>query len=354
MPPESSGGLFSQLASTLPIGGLLGGLGTTSDETNTFLGILKSRTLTENVVKKFDLQERFDAETLAEAVIAFQEDIVDIAVTDEGMITLAIVLDTEFLHPEKSENETRQLCADVAAFMASELDRINAQLQNQQARYNRTFLEKRYLQNKEDIRNLEEELRGFSEKYGMISLSDQLSASVSAAAALESEITLKEVELQVLKNTFNANHSGIRQKQLEVTELRRKLRELTHGNARRDSMAVIPVIADAPGLAMKYLRIQRDLEVQGLIFEFLTQQYEQAKLQEAKDTPTVQILDASNVPEIRTQPKRTILVLAFGFVGAIFAILWASLMEYLERLRQTDPEQHAKFMNSLQQIRKIR
>ncbi|MCB9068488.1 MAG: hypothetical protein H6629_11860 [Calditrichae bacterium] len=60
---------------------------------------------------------------------------------------------------------------------------------------------------------------------------------------------------------------------------------------------------DSPELGVKYLRLTREVEIQNKIFQFLTQQYEEAKVMEAKDSPIIQILDSPNFPTRNTHPK---------------------------------------------------
>jgi len=341
MPPTGGSSLLSSLTSNLPVAGLLGGLGGVSDETNTIIAILKSRSITENTIKQFGLFERYEAEDMEEAIKIFRNT-VDVSVNDEGMIEIIVSADTEYLADEEKENEARTLCADIANFMVAELNRINTELQTREAKFNRIFIEKRYEQNKSDLREAENAIRSFGEKYGMISLPDQVSAAIQAAAQIESQIAVKEVELQAMKSTLYSGHSEIRKKEIELRELRKKLEEIKLGSPQQDTLAIFPAFAKAPELGIKYLQLMRDLEVQNKIFEFLTQQYEQAKIQEARDTPMVQVLDTAIPPNKRTKPKRSLLVLLAGMVSIIFSALYILSIEYLDRLREDDEEKYHK------------
>lgn len=341
LPPTGSSSLLSSLTANLPIGGLLGGLGGVSDETNTLIAILKSRSMAESTIEHFNLMERYEAEDMEEAIIAFQNT-VDISINDEGMIVIVASSTTGFLANENEENETRKLCADIANFIVAELNQINTELQTKQAKFNRIFIEKRYEQNKSDLKEAENAIKKFGESYGMISLPDQVSAAIQAAAQIESQIAVKEIELQAMKSTLHAGHPEIRRKEIELRELRKKLEEMKIGTPQRDSLAVFPVFSEAPELGIKYLQLRRELEVQNKIFEFLTQQYEQAKIQEARDTPTVQVLDTAMPPLRRDKPKRSILVLMAGMISIIFSSLYIYSIEYLDRLKEDDEIKYRK------------
>lgn len=341
MPPTEGSSLLSSLTANLPVAGLLGGLGGVSDETNTIIAILKSRSIAENTIKQFGLSEKYEAEDMEEAIRTFRNN-VDVSVNNEGMIEIIVSADTEYLADEEKENEARTLCADMANFMVAELNRINTELQTRQAKFNRIFIEKRYEQNKLDLKEAENAIRNFGEKYGMISLPDQVSAAIQAAAEIESQIAVKEVELQAMKSTLYSGHPEIRKKEIELRELRKKLEEMKFGSLQQDTLPIFPTFAEAPELGIKYLQLRRDLEVQNKIFEFLTQQYEQAKIQEARDTPTVQVLDAATPPIKRAKPKRFLLVLLAGIVSIIFSALYIYSIEYLDRLKEDDEEKYRK------------
>jgi uncharacterized protein involved in exopolysaccharide biosynthesis len=312
-----------------------------SDETNILVAILESRSIAENTIKQFNLLERYESDDMEEAIISFRGT-VDVSINDEGMIIIIASSTTGHLADDAEENETRTLCADIANFMVAELNRINTELQTKKAKFNRIFIERRYEQNKSDLKEAENAIKKFGETYGMISLPDQVSAAIQAAAQIESQIAVKEVELQALKSTLYSGHPEIKKKEIELRELRKKLEEMKVGAPQRDSLAIFPVFSEAPELGIKYLQLRRELEVQNKIFEFLTQQYEQAKIQEARDTPTVQVLDAAIPPLKRDKPKRSILVLLAGMVSIIFSALYIYSVEYLDRLKENDEIKYRK------------
>jgi uncharacterized protein involved in exopolysaccharide biosynthesis len=349
LPPAGGSSLFSSLTANLPIGGLLGGLAGASDETNILIAILKSRSIAENTIKQFNLLERYESDDMEEAIIAFRGT-VDVSINDEGMIVIIASSTTGHLADDAEENEVRTLCADIANFMVAELNQINTELQTKQAKFNRIFIERRYEQNKSDLRDAESAIKKFGETYGMISLPDQVSAAIQAAAQIESQIAVKEVELQALKSTLYSGHPEIKKKAIELREMHKKLEEMKLGAPQRDSLAIFPVFSEVPELGIKYLQLRRELEVQNKIFEFLTQQYEQAKIQEARDTPTVQVLDPAIPPIKRAKPKRAILVLLAGMVSIIFSALYIFSIEYLNRLKEDDEKKYRKLRSVLRGI----
>lgn len=343
MPPGKSGGIISNLPLNLPISGIGSLLGVTSEEANIFLAILKSRTIAKNTIDHFDLYKRYGSKTIDDAIHTFYNK-VDISLDKEGTIRVKISATTKFFHKDKDEESTRKLSADIANYMISELDRINTELQTKQAKYNRIFIEKRYEESKIELNNIEEKIKDFEEKYGVISLPDQVSAAIEAAAQIESQILMIEVELEGLKSTFNMDHPMIKQKEIQLRELRKKLNEMKLGSGEKNYLEIFPAFIDAPNLGIQYIRLKRELEVQNLIYQFLTQQYEQAKIQEAKDTPTVQVLDLAVPPIKRSKPKRKLLVLLVGLISLIFSALYIFTIGYFNRLKKENVSKYKKII----------
>ncbi|MDD5433883.1 MAG: GNVR domain-containing protein, partial [Nitrospira sp.] len=123
----------------------------------------------------------------------------------------------------------------------------------------------------------------------------------------------------------------------EVDELKKRLQELEEGNnipGKALSKNIFIPTNEIPGLSLQYVRLLRDAKVQQTLFELLTQQYEMARIQEAKDTPTVQVLDMAQVPEVRSRPKRTQIVLFNTVTAAFFAMFAAFFMEYREKAKK--------------------
>ena len=347
MPPEGGGpsGMISQMAAAnLPIsGGLRGLLGGSTGEVSSYLAILKSRNMGEKVIDQFDLIERYGSENIDAALVSFGES-VSIELTEEGTVRITTSASTEFWHREENERETRQLTADMANFMASELDRINTQLRTEQARTFRKFIERRYNQNKQDLRRLEKEMKAFEEKYGVISLEDQVRSAIESAAKLKTEIVMSEIQLEALRSTLGEDHPSLVQQRIRLRELRKNLNQLKTGTEDNADFEIFPPFSKAPDIGIEFMRLKRKLEVQKVIYEFLTQQYEQAKLQEAKDTPTVQVIDKAVAPILRQKPKRKNLVILVGFISVIISATYIFTSEYLEKIRKEDEQRYARIM----------
>ena len=356
LPPANEADVFglSSLIGNLPLGPL--GFGGVSEETYTFMAILHSRTVMEAIAKKFALMQRYDYENMEYTVEELRENVI-VEINEDGTITLSSMASTKFLPGEEEENEARNLARDMANAFIEELDKVNTQLKTEKAHNNRVFIEKRYEQNINDLKNAEEELKTFQKTYGVIALPQQTVLAIETAAELNANIIAKEVEVSVLSGYVSESHSELTRAKSELTELRRKFDEMKTGrnrdlnnNGTQNTRLFIP-LNEVPDLGLKYIRHYREVSLQQKILEFLLPQYEQAKIQEAKDTPTVQVLDKAVTPVKRKKPKRTIMVLLAGLLSMVFSVTGVFFVEYIRHLEANQQEDYRKVENILQSLR---
>jgi len=327
MPPTSETGPGSIMGalSNLPFGGLMS---QTNDESLSILAILKSRTLFEKVIKRFNLMEFYQASNIDKALIALSNNTA-FNVKEEGTISISVDVATNWFHPDESEIKAKTLCTDMAIYFAEQLDLLNKSLKTEQASFHREFIGERYRKNLVDLKKAEDSLQIFQEKHKMVALTEQTSATIEAAAVLKAQMLSNEVKLGVMLGVLNHNHPDIENIKKENSELSKKMNELEYGtgviNYKKSNL--FPVLADVPELGIELIRLKREVEIQNTLFVFLTQQYEEAKIKEAKDTPTVQILDYPQIPHQKSAPKRVLILiicLSISMFANILFILYRS------------------------------
>jgi uncharacterized protein involved in exopolysaccharide biosynthesis len=258
-----------------------------------YMAILQSRTILETVAQRFDLARVYEIDNPEKLIKALASN-VETSIDKEGLITVSVL------------DKDPQRAADMANAFVHYLDSINVELNIQKARNNRIFLEKRFNQNKEELTQAEEELKAFQEKYGAIALPAQTEAAIRGAAELQATIMATEVDLGVKKKYLTSTHDEVIQTQNKLTELRKKLNEMAYGdvypskgtNGNSKTEIFIP-FKDVPQIGLEFARKFRELEVQKTLYQLLIQQYEQAKIQEAKDVSTVQVLDKAIPPLLK-------------------------------------------------------
>ncbi len=327
LPPKRPGGLlsmleggFSSLIKNLPgLGGRLG----SSQEAYSYLAILQSRTAMEKVVQKFDLIKVYETRkgSLDDTIKELRKNC-EFEYATEGNITITV-----------SDKDPRR-AADIANYFIEMLNELSTTLGTQEARQNREFIERRYSQNLVDLKSAEDSMKVFQQKYGIYELNEQTKAAIKAAAELKSEQVAKEIEFDIVKKSIGAENSKTQTLQLELNELNSKLQELKYGKAGwydDRSVSLFVPFKDVPQLGLAYLRLYRDLQIQNKLMEFLLPLYEQAKIDEHKDTPVVLLLDNATPPERKSAPHRTLIVLIFVFLAAMFSTTWVFMQEIYER-----------------------
>ena len=103
-----------------------------------------------------------------------------------------------------------------------------------------------------------------------------------------------------------------------------------------------------PNTSLQYMDALRNLRYQESIYDILATQFASAKLDEAKDSPLIQILDNAIPPEKKSKPKRSLIVILATLAAFFMAIIWAFIKEALTRSK-SDPEQDAR----LQELRQV-
>jgi len=327
--PESSQNLANMILPqkmTEGLGGAIGALtGNASNQTNTIMSILKSRDMAVAAIDRFDLMERFETEMLEDAIEAYRE-MVFVTIDDEQMVRISVDAKTEYFNFQENIDETRNFVHELATFIIEELDRKFTNLKSEKATFERKLVEQRFIQNQDDLRKSEEALMEFSKKNSMIALPQQVEATVETAARLEAQIIADEIELAAMLQASSPLRPEVKQKQIRIDEAENKLKSIKLFGSSQDSLKLLPSFETAPELILEYARLQRELSVQSLLYEFLIQQYEQLKIMEAQQTPSLQFIDRPAIPTKRTSPTRSILAIILFIIGSVFGLIY--IMSY--------------------------
>jgi uncharacterized protein involved in exopolysaccharide biosynthesis len=195
----------------------------------------------------------------------------------------------------------------------------------------RAFVETRLVEARSELARLEEELKSFQERNKALKLDDQSKAMIDAMGAVKGQLMAKEVELNTLLSYASSSNPKVEILRADVNGLKQKLVELGAGNGGGGEDIFIPT-NKIPGLAFQYARLLRDFKVQEQLFELLTQQYEMARINEAKDSPTVQVLDIAKAPDKKHRPSRAFIVAVSTLFALVFSVFLAFFLEYREKM----------------------
>lgn len=305
-----------------------------------FAAILKSRAVVEPVIQKENLFEIYKVYKMEKGLKEFHSHL-QVRVESEGLISI------EF------EDKNRERAARVANLLVEELDRVNQMTSTSKAKNARIFIEERLNQTQAKLKAAEDSLKIFQERNKAIVLDEQMRSSVQTAAELKAQMISAEIEMNVLGKNMSPNHPQIKQLKFRIKEIRRQLEILESGSPDSSGNMVLGVpFSQAPALSMELVRLTRELKIQEALFELLTQQYEQYKIEETKDTPTVQVLDKASPPEMKYRPKRAKLVLIAGIAGLFLSLVFSFGLEYVERTKRRRPEDFKKLEEMISVVRK--
>ncbi len=303
-------------------------------EAERYIAILKSGAVTSEIIRRFDLIKVYDISTYPMEKAAKElASNTDFSVEPEGNITIT-VFDRD---PERA--------AAMANAFVELLNKTNSELMVQNARGNREFIEQRYRKNLLDLTAAEDSLKMFQERFGIVALPEQTQASIKAAADLAAQLALKEVQSNVLRRTQAADNPNVAGLQVEVEELRHKLLQMDTGSEQGFSLLV--PFKKVPELGSQYIRRFRDVEIQYKILQFITPLYEQAKVEEQRQTPSVLILDRAGPAEHKAKPKISLIALLGFVLSSLVALLVVFIREGLARIKSSDPDRFSSLTSEL-------
>lgn len=338
MPPDSqANSSYAMLAALSARGGGLGSfagdlLGLKSSGA-LLVGILRSRTVQDGLVERFDLKAVYGVNLLENARRRLSENTSVSEDRKSGIITITIT------------DRSAQRAAAMASAYVSELDRLVAQVSTSAANRERIFLEERLKTVKVELDEAAKEFSEFASENTAIDIKEQGRAMVDAAATLQGQLIAAQTELQGLRQMYTESNVRVRAAHARIAELERQLQKLggredsTAGGLTQDSDVLYPSIRKLPLLAVTYADLYRRTKIQEVVYEVLTQQYELAKVQEAKETPTVKVLDEPNVPERKSFPPRMLIMFLGAFLGFAFATV---VVLGQARWAETDAEDSGK------------
>jgi tyrosine-protein kinase Etk/Wzc len=327
LPPaegKDGGGLAAALAATGAAGALGGFIpGIPANNADLFVALLKSRIMADEILKRFDLLNRYHAKLMTDARKAL-EGRTKITVAKEKVIKVTV------------EDEDPKLAADIANFYVGNLDSLNHTLNISKASQNRAFIEKRLVETKVELAKAEDALKEFQTQKKAVSLEAQGKAAIEAAAMIQGQISATEVQLKVTESYLAYDNPELARLRSNLQELRNQLYLLESGKGGRGQLPgdrMHPAFISVPTLALDYGRLLREVKVQETLYTLLTSHYEQAKIAEAKDTPTVQVLDPAIPAERRSKPSIRLNMMIAGLVGVFVGIFLAFVFEYLARVK---------------------
>jgi uncharacterized protein involved in exopolysaccharide biosynthesis len=338
MPPDdrTSSGLAAMAAA---LSSNAGGMGVVADNvlglknsSDVFLGILQSRTTQDRIIEQFGLGKVYGDRRIEDTRADLTAH-TDLSVDRKSLIITIAVTDKD---PRRA--------AGMAQAYAESLDSLESQLSTSGARRERIFLEGRLQEVRQSLEAAEQQFSQFASKNAAIDIKEQGKAMVDSAAAIQGQLIATQAELEGLKQIYTDNNVRVRSLNARLGELKQQLGKIggknesgATGTSDDTLESIYPSIRRLPLLGVTYADLYRQTAIQEAVYETLTKEYELAKVQEAKEIPTVKILDPPNIPEEKSFPPRLLIVLLGTAMSFMIAAAWAFGKAQWEATKSSDP-----------------
>jgi uncharacterized protein involved in exopolysaccharide biosynthesis len=319
---NSTASMVAGQLSSLGAVDLLGGMKSPGD---LYAGILRSRSIAGELVKRFDLMSvyRVKKESQAEKKLADNTNVtVDVK---SSIVTVDVTA------------ESPTLAHDLASAYMDALRETNGRLALGQSSQRRLFFGQQLEKEKDDLEDAEVDLKKTEEQSGLIAPSGQTESEIKTIADTQAQMAVREVQLAALRDSATEQNPEVIRLRSEIGDLQGQLSRLQKGNGGDASVAAIPT-SKVPELQLEYVRKEREVKYHEALFDMLSKQYEAARLDEARDAPVLQVLDPASYPDTKSWPKRSYFMLGglvCGFLGGCIWVLWSDGIRAVRALTPT-------------------
>lgn len=318
-PNASSNSMATALAGQLSafgVGELSGGLKNSGD---LYAGILQSRSIVDDLVKRFNLMQVYGVkkESQADKVLASNT---TVSVDTKSSIVSVSVTDKS---PERAH--------DIANGYMDELQETEGRLALTDASQRRLFFGQQLEKEKDNLENAEVEQKKSEEQSGLIAPTGQTESEIRTIADTQAQIAVRQVELASLRQSATEQNPEVIRLDSEIEDLRNQLARLQSGNG-HGTIAPIPT-SKVPEAQLDYVRKEREVKYHEALYDMLSKQYEAAQLDEAREAPVVQVLDPASYPDSKSSPHRSLIMAGGLLLGFLIGSIWVLARGPLRQLR---------------------
>jgi capsule polysaccharide export protein KpsE/RkpR len=335
MPPDSSSDMGTMMAAVMgkaspELAALAGSVFGVKTSGAVLVDLLQSRTVQNRIVDRFNLQKLYwtrykeNARKTLNRRTEVKED------RKSGVISLTVM------------DHSPGRAHDMAQAYVEEVNHLQAEVSTSSARRERIFLEQRLASVKADLEDAEKQFSVYASKNATLDIKEQAKAMVESAALLQGQMIAAQSELQALEQIYTPANIRVRTVKARIEELRRQLQKVDGTDAGSPSSSsqsdeLYPSIRKLPLLGVEWMDLYRRVKVQETVFELLTQKYELVRLQEAKEIPSINVIDSANTPEKKSGPHRVLIVLGVTFLSIAGAMAWIVGSARVQKLDRDDP-----------------
>jgi uncharacterized protein involved in exopolysaccharide biosynthesis len=293
-----------------------------------FIAVMHSRTAEDGIIQRFDLKKVYWTRLEESTRKRLEKNTEILEDRKSGVITLIV-----------TDHDAKRAAAMAGAYI-EQLDALTAKLNTSAAHRERVFLEDRLNKIMVELESAEKDFSQFASKNATIDISAQGRAMLEGAASLQGQLIGAESQLEGLRQIYSDNNIRVRSTQARIAELRSQLQKLggtsgvTVPSDQSTTDNAYPTLRQLPILGVPYADKFRQLKVDEAVYETLTKQFELAKVQEAKEIPSVKVLDQPDVPERKSFPPRTLIIILGTACSVLLGAAWVF---GTARWRQIDP-----------------
>ena len=329
---QQQSGSAAALAALGSLGALSGGIAAKTPD-DLYVALLKSDSVQHGLDQRFNLRAHYDVKTHEALRRALANQIRITADKKSGVISVEV------------DDKDAKFAADLANAHDLEVTKLLGRLAVSEAQLRRAFFEKQLQDTKENLVKAEQTLQAVQEKSGVIVLDKQAEALITNAALLRAQISEREVQLRVLRTSATDQNPAVIRLNSELRGLRAELARMESSQGGAPGSAVDLPVGRIPEAAVDYVRARRELKLQEMLLEGMLRQYEIAKLDEAREGPVLQQVDVAQVPDFKSKPSRTLIVLASTLLSLLFVSTWVIVRRYFTTVRADDPAAASAWRN---------
>ncbi|BEH10146.1 MULTISPECIES: GumC family protein [Geobacter] len=331
LPSQPDQGLMSAMINQM--GGLVNlaadvlGTGSSSD---LYVGLLKSEVVKDAIIDRFKLMKEYDAEYRVDVYRILDENVEITSGKKDGIISITV------------EDKDPQLAASLANAYIGELEKLVIRLNATGAGQSKSYLEKQLTKAKTDLARAEDDLKEFQLKNKSIQITAQAEASIKGIAELRAQLTSREIELASLRSRFTDSAQEVITAQAYISDIRKQISRF-EGNG---NTGAIPSVGQIPELGQEYIRLMREYKTYETLVELLSKQYELSNISEARNVSSLQIVQKARVPDKKSKPRRSLIVLLSTCTSFFASILLVFLINHWEHLSIDQKDRWRSLINS--------
>jgi uncharacterized protein involved in exopolysaccharide biosynthesis len=271
---------------------------------------MQSESLQRAVIEKLGLQERYQKKTIFETREALKGVVKIASEKKSGLIII------------EADDKDPEFAAKLANTHVEELRNLMGKLAVTDAQQRRVFFEQQIAKTQEELAQAEANFRAAKEKSGMQVTAVIAEGSVRASAEMRGQIAAKEVQMQAMSRFATPQNPDVQRLGSELGALRSQLAKIEQGSGGEDRTSPLQQLA---------VKSYRDVKAREAMMGVLVAQYESARVDESREGPLIQVVDAAQAPERKSKPKRAIIVLMSAFAGLFLGVLVAFIRRALRK-----------------------